>query len=155
MFFEPQCDRARHKCDSSKMLAQTVMQFLTEPALFAVTDGEDFAFQSASAVFQDGLSFFLVADVDNNRDRRLGFAFGVAQWRRAHTDPQERPFLATITFLQFAQCIFRAFPRGDVVQAINRSDYFSLRVSQGRRANQDVLPSAARSLDYHFQISRR
>ena len=30
------------------MLAQAIVQFLTEAALFAVTDGEDFAFQSAS-----------------------------------------------------------------------------------------------------------
>ena len=60
------------------MLAQAVVQILTEAALFAVTNGEDFAFQSASAIFQDSLSFFLVTDVQNNRDRRLCFAFGVA-----------------------------------------------------------------------------
>jgi len=60
--------------DGGKMLAQAIVQFLTEAALFAVTDGEDFAFQAAGAVFQDGLSFFLVADVENNRDGRLGFA---------------------------------------------------------------------------------
>src|SRR5436190_20275727 len=100
MLFEPQCDRARHERNGSKMLAQTVVQFLTEAALFAITDGEDFAFQSASAVFQDGLSFFLIADVDNNRDRRLGFAFGIAQWRCAHTNPQRGSIFATIAFFE-------------------------------------------------------
>src|SRR6267154_2841263 len=98
MLFEPQCDRARHERNGSKMLAQTVVQFLTEAALFAITDGEDFAFQPAGAVFQDGLSFFLVADVENNRDRRLGFAFGISQWRRTYTNPHSRSTFATITF---------------------------------------------------------
>ena len=69
------------------MLAKAVVQLLPEAALFAITDGEDFAFQSAGAVFQDSLSFFLIADVENNRNRRFGFAFGVAQWRRTHTNP--------------------------------------------------------------------
>ena len=85
------------------MLAQAVVQILTEAALFAVTDGQDFAFQSAGAVFQDGLSFFLVADVENNRDRRLGFTLSVAQWRRAHTDPHGRPIFATITFFELVR----------------------------------------------------
>src|SRR6266576_2301030 len=106
MLFEPQCDRARHERDGGKMLAQAIVQFLTEAALFAVTDGEDFAFQPAGALFQNGLSFFLVGDVENNRDRRLGFAFEVAQWRRAHTDPQAGPIFATITFFELVRLGF-------------------------------------------------
>src|SRR6478672_6694621 len=85
------------------MLAQTVVQLLPEAALFAVANGKNFAFQSAGAVFQDSLSFFLVADVENNRDGRLSFAFGVAQWRRAHTDPQGGAIFATITFFELVR----------------------------------------------------
>ena len=119
MLFEPQCDRARHERDGGKMLAQAIVQFLTEAALFAVTDGEDFAFQPASAVFQDGLSFFLIADVENNRDGRLGFAFGVAQWRRAHTDPQAGPIFATITFFEL---VWFGFPDDPVKKSLALCD---------------------------------
>src|SRR5205807_8292309 len=110
MLFEPQCDRARHKRDGRKMLAQAVVQILTEAALFAVTDGQDFAFQPAGAVFQDGLSFFLVADVETNRDGRLGFVFDVAQWRRTHTDPQARPIFAAIAFFELVRFGFPDYP---------------------------------------------
>src|SRR2546423_8581206 len=106
MLFEPQCDRACHKRDGRKMLAQAVMQILTEAALLAVTDGEDFSFQSAGAIFQDSLSFFLVADVDNHRDRRLSSAFGVAQRRRTHANPQSTPIFATITFFELIRLGF-------------------------------------------------
>ena len=88
------------------MLAKAVVQLLPEAALFAITDGEDFAFQSAGAIFQYGLSFFLITDVENDRDRRLCFAFGVAQWRRTHTDPQSRPIFATIAFFELIRLGF-------------------------------------------------
>ena len=87
MVFKPECDRARHISDGGKMLAQAIVQILTDAASFAVTNGEDFSLQSARTIFQDGLSFFLVADVENNRNRRLCFALGVAQWRRTDADP--------------------------------------------------------------------
>src|SRR4029077_20847042 len=106
MVLKPQCHRARHERDGGKMLAQAVMQILTEAALFAVTDGGVFPFQSAGALFQDGLSFFLVGDVENNRDRRLGFALAVAQWRRAHADPQKRAVLTTITLFELIRLGF-------------------------------------------------
>jgi len=88
------------------MLAQAVVQILTDPALFTVTDGEDFAFQSTGTIFQDRLSFFLVADVENNRDGRSSFAFGVAQWRRTEANPQSRPFFASITFFELIRLGF-------------------------------------------------
>src|SRR6266568_6519773 len=47
MLLESQSDRASHERDGSKMLAQAVVQLLPDAALFAVTDGKDFAFQSA------------------------------------------------------------------------------------------------------------
>src|SRR5437868_12434447 len=100
MVFKPQCDRAGHISNGGKMLAQAVVQILADAALFTVTDGEDLAFQSARTIFQKSLSFFLVADVDNNRNRRLGFAFGVAQWRCNDADPQSSPIFATITLLE-------------------------------------------------------
>src|SRR6476619_1069745 len=100
MLFEPQCDRARHERDGAKMLAKAVMQLLPKAALFAITDGEDFSFQPARAIFQDGLSFFSIADVNNNRDCRLGFAFVVSQRRRTHTYPEGGSIFAAITFFQ-------------------------------------------------------
>src|SRR5207247_8679178 len=107
MLFESQRDRARHKRDGSKMLAQTVVQILADAALFAVTDGEYLAFQSARTIFQKSLGFFLVADVDNNRNRRLGFAFGAAQCRRTNTHPQSGAIFAKITIFQLIRVAFR------------------------------------------------
>src|SRR4030095_8648924 len=103
MLSKPQCDRAGHERDGSKMLAQAVVQLLPEAALFAVTDSKDFAFQSAGTIFQDGLSFSLVANVENHRHGRLCFAFGVAQWRRTYADPKSRPIFATITFFELVR----------------------------------------------------
>src|SRR2546423_9532932 len=103
MLLEPEGDRASHERDGSKMLAQAVVQLLPEAALFAVTDGKDFAFQCSGAIFQDGLSFFSIADVENNRDGRLCFALGVAQWGSTDADPQSRPIFATITFFELVR----------------------------------------------------
>src|SRR4029079_6983729 len=167
-------------------------------------------------------SFFLVGDVDHNRDCRLSVALAVAQWRRAHADPQKRAVFTTITlfelirlgfsddsakkapafgdvagmgdlkngfaedftlliakhrteflvrerdaarqisardsggalmdnpakaFLCFAPRRFRVVARGDVIEAINRSDYFSLLAFQRRRADKNISAGAARLLD--------
>src|SRR5207237_8565021 len=99
MVFKPQCDRAGHISNGGKMLAQAVVQILADAALFTVTDGEDLAFQSARTIFQQVLSFFLVSDLDNNRNRRLGLAFGVAQWRCTDAYRQMCPIVAPVTFL--------------------------------------------------------
>ena len=46
MVFQAQSDPACHECNCSEMLTQSIVQFLTDSLLLAITDFEDLALES-------------------------------------------------------------------------------------------------------------
>ena len=99
--------------------------------------------------FADQLGFFVTEHFTEllvNEDQ-AGFQITARHPHRALA--YDRP----VTFLRFTQCVFCAVPFGDVVQAIDCSDYFSTFILSRARADQNIPASAARLLHHDFQIA--
>src|SRR5215475_3199266 len=107
------------------MLAQTVVQFLSQPLLLTVADRQDFSFQSLApfnlalqffvcraqlarsfayaplqqflGFLQTCLRFFTRRNIDRHRYGGLNLARRVSHRRNADVSPQDRPVLANVT----------------------------------------------------------